>query len=349
MLVKNLKLNNYRNYTKAEIFFDPNLNIIVGKNGIGKTNILESLILISNTKSFRTLNDQDLIKKNTEYLKIECDTKTDNYKVVINQSGKKLYVNNIPIKKTSEFIGRVNCILFKPSDLDLFNQSPKERRRLMDLEIGKVSKKYLDAILTYNLLLKDKNKLLKENNINKTYLDLIEEQMIPKIKTIIEEREEFINSINYFISDYYNKISKKNSSIKIIYKKCCDIDSIKITMEKNREKDLYYHYAYFGPHHDDYEFIMDGYALNSIASQGQTRMVLIAFKLSLMKYIQNKTGNVPILLLDDILSELDIENRERLLKTIPKETQIIITGTDLEGMNIKSNFNLIELKEEQDG
>ena len=347
MSVKRIKLNNFRNYKAAEFEFDPGLNIIIGKNGIGKTNILESLVFISNTKSFRTLMDEDLIKLDEDFSRIICITDDEEYKVVISKDGKKLYVNNIPIKRTSEFIGRLNCVLFKPSDLDLFNQSPKERRRILDLEIGKVSRSYLEAILKYNLLLKDKNKLLKENDIDKTYLSLIEEQMVPNIETILKERIAFIEAISSCISDYYRKISGKDQKIEIVYRKCCEIENVKAAIEKNKEKDLYYHYSTFGPHHDDYEFRMNGLELSSIASQGQTRMVLIAFKLALMEYIRNRSGKVPILLLDDILSELDIDNRERLLGIIPKDTQVIITGTDLSGMDLKSNYNLIELKEEE--
>lgn len=349
MLVKTLNLNNYRNYSSGSFNFDPHLNIIIGPNGIGKTNILESLIVVSNTKSFRTLNDQDLIKKTCEYSRIECLSDDDTYKVVINQNGKTLYVNNNPIKKTSEFIGKINCILFKPADLELFNQSPKERRRLLDLEIGKVSKNYLHAILTYTTLLKDKNKLLKENKIDDVYLNLLEEQMILPIQTIITEREDFIKIINSYINNFYYQISGIKADIKIEYKKCADINHIKEEINKSRDKDMYYHYTTFGPHHEDYVFMMNGYELNSIASQGQTRMVLIAFKLSLVEYIKQKIKKTPILLLDDILSELDINNRERLLNIIPKDTQVIITGTDLNGININSKYNLIKLKEGKDG
>ena len=349
MLIKDLKLNNYRNYKEIEISFDPKLNIIIGQNGIGKTNILESLIFISNTKSFRTLDDSDLIKKGEEYLRIICNSEADEYKAVVNKEGKHLYINDVPIKRTSEFIGKLNCILFKPSDLELLKQSPKERRRILDLEIGKVSKRYLDAILKYNLLLKDKNKILKEQNINDTYLDLINEQMLPNIKIILEERKEFIEIINNSINEYYKKISNSDIELKVIYKKCCETENIKEMLDKNKDKDLYYHYASFGPHHDDFVFMMKDNELTSVASQGQTRMAIIAFKLALMDYIIYKSNKIPILLLDDILSELDIGNRERLLKALPNRAQVIITGTDLLGISIKETYSLIKLKEEEDG
>ena len=343
MLVKKVKLNNFRNYQNDEFEFLPHLNILIGPNGKGKTNILESLIFISNTKSFRTLNDKDLIKKDEDYLRIICQSDTNEYKAVVNKDGKHLYINNIPIKKTSEFIGELNCILFKPSDVELFNQSPKERRRIFDIEIGKVSKEYLNAILEYNLLLKDKNRLLKENNIDEIYLNLINERMIPNIIEIIKGRKEFIEVINYYINDYYLKISGENRNIKVIYKKCCEIDDVENSLKKNQEKDLYYHYASFGPHHDDFEFMMDDYELTSIASQGQKRMTLIAFKLAILRYVYHKTKQMPILLLDDILSELDVKNRERLLDVINEDFQVIITSTDLLGIDVKREYNLIRV------
>ena len=345
MLIKTLSLNDYRNYTNYKVDFEPNLNIIVGSNGLGKTNILESIIVTSNTKSFRTLNDQDLIRKDAEYLKIELLSDTNEYKVVINNKNKSLYINNNLAKRTSDYIGKLNAILFKPSDLEIFTDSPSERREVLDLEIGKVNKNYLRSLLKYNSLLKDKNKLLKELQIDETLLNVIEESMIPNIKVIIEERNKFIENINSNINYYYSLISNTNSKIKINYKKCCEIDEIKETMILSKTKDEYYHYATFGPHHDDYCFTIDGYDVNSMASQGQKRMILIAFKFALINYIQSSINVTPILLLDDILSELDKDNQERLLKIIPNDMQVIITNTDINNIKIEKDYKLIELKE----
>ncbi len=345
MLVSSLKLNNYRNYTNKYINFTPNLNIIIGKNGVGKTNILESLLYVSNTKSFKTLNDLDLIKKGEEYARIECNN-NNKYKVVISQSGKKLYFNDVLVKKTSEYIGKLNCVLFKPSDLNLFNDSPKSRRRLLDIEIGKTNKEYLNNLLEYNLLLKDKNKLLKEENIDLNYLSIIEDKMLNKMKIIIKAREDFFLIINKYLNDYYFKISNQNINLSVVYKKCSDIDDLKENLDKSHDKDKLYHYTSFGVHHEDYIFLTNNQRIEEVVSQGQMRMILISFKLALMEYIKEKINDVPILLLDDILSELDISNKERLLEIIPSDTQVIITGTDLKGMNIKKDFNLIEIKED---
>lgn len=349
MLIKSLKLNDYRNYSNYSVELDPKLNIVIGKNGIGKTNILESIIVVSNTKSFRTSNDQDLIKKGRDYLKIEIETEEEKFKVVINHKTKALYLNDKHIKKTSEFIGKLNAVLFKPSDLQLFSDPPSERRKILDLEIGKTDPKYLYSLLKYNSLLKDKNKLLKELEIDETLLSVINEAMIPQIKNLIIEREKFIADINRHITDYYQKISGLNSKIKLIYKKCCEITDVEAMIIKSKDRDYFYHYATFGPQKEDYCFMIDNYDLNTIASQGQKRMALIAFKFALIKYIEKNTNTIPVVLLDDIMSELDRENQERLLNVIPDNAQVIVTNTDVENINVDKDYKLIELKEEEDG
>lgn len=348
MLIKSIKLNDYRNYDRFSTTLDPHLNIIVGKNGSGKTNLLESVVVTCNAKSFRTQDDQDLIKKEKEFLKIETESDENNFKIIINKNNKSLYINNELIKKTSNYIGKLNSVLFIPSDLNLFDDAPSERRRVLDLEIGKINKNYLRNLLEYNSLLKDKNKLLKEINIDKNLLQIIEDSMIPKIKVLIEERDKFIEGINNYISGYYSQISGQQQTIKLIYKKCCEVEEIQESILEAKDKDLINHCSTFGPHRDDFSFLISGDDVNSIASQGQKRMIMIAFKFSLMKYIENNINTTPILLLDDILSELDEDNQERLLNTLPKSAQVIITNTDIKNININESYKLIEVdKEEQ--
>lgn len=347
MLVKKLQLNNYRNYSQYSVEFDPKLNIIIGKNGVGKTNILESIIVVSNIKSFRTLDDKDLIKKEKECLRILLESDTNKFKVVISNQGRSLFIDNNSIKTSSNFIGKLNAILFKPSDLELFNQSPSERRRLLDVEIGKVSNIYLNELNKYKYLLADKNKLLKELEIDENLLSVINESMIKPIETIITEREKFFEIINKYISDIYQNISNSKDVIQIVYKKCCDKENILENINKTKDKDKYYHYATFGPHHDDFEFKFNNIDINSIASQGQKRMAFIAFKFALIKYIESNINSTPIVLLDDILSELDQDNQERLLNQIPNNTQVIITNTDIKNLKINKEYKLIEIKEEK--
>lgn len=348
MLVKSLQLNDYRNYHNYYLEFDSHLNIITGKNGIGKTNILESILVVSNTKSYRCNDDSFLILKDKDYCRILLKADCGDFKVVISDKNKSLYYNNSLVHKTSEYIGKLNAILFKPDDLQIFNEAPSQRRKLLDIEIGKVNKHYLEAELKYHSLLKDKNKLLKELNMDEILLQVIEESMIPYIKKIIEEREKFFNEINIYISDIYEKISGVKADIRTVYKKCSEIENVESKMKGSKEKDKYYHYATFGPHHDDFYFEMNGYNANDIASQGQKRMLLIAFKFALIEYVIKNSGICPIVLLDDILSELDKDNQERLLNAIPYQCQVIITNTDIKGLYIKSRYKLIELKEEKD-
>ncbi len=239
MLIKELKLYNYRNYARKKLTFDPELNIIIGPNGIGKTNILESIIVVSNTKSFRTNNDQNLIKKDDEFSKIELSSDTDRYKVVLGNKNKSLFINDVLIRKSSEFIGKLNAILFKPNDLEIFVQPPNERRKVLDIEISKVSKPYIEALLKYNYLLKDKNRLLKETEVDETLLEVIDEQMVPLIQTILEERERFFEKINQHLSSFYNRISSGDSEIRIIYKKCCETADIANKLQEAKEKDFY--------------------------------------------------------------------------------------------------------------
>jgi len=343
MLVKSLKLNNYRNYNTYSLDFDPSLNIIIGPNGIGKTNILESLIVVSNTKSFRTNDDINLIKDNEEYARIELKTDSNLFKVVINKENKSLYIDSQLYKKTSDFIGKLNCILFKPSDLELFKQSPKERRRILDIELGKISKTYLNSILKYNSLLKNKNKLLKEEKIDKLLLNTINAMMIPEMEIIIKEREKFFEYLNNNLSIIYKNISNTDLKVNIKYIKCSEINKLQEELDKSIEKDCLYKYATFGTHHDDFAFYINNEEINEKASQGQRRMALISFKIGIAYYIKERLGYMPIILLDDVLSELDIDNQKRLLNIFPSNTQTIITNTDISKIKIERKYKLIDL------
>lgn len=347
MPVERIVLRNYRNYSNKQIVFDKGLNIIIGKNGTGKTNILESIIVVSNTKSFRTNNDQELIKKGTDFARIDVYTRDRTYKVVINKKDKSLFLDDRFITRTSDFIGKLNAIIFKPDDLELYRSTPGERRKILNIEISKINKIYIKSLSRYMSLLKDKNRLLKEFEIDEVLLNVIDESMVPLIETIIEEREKFFETINIHLSDIYHQISGKDSRIKMVYKKCCSKEDIKDELAKARTKDLYYHYSTFGIHHDDYSFLCDGYDANEMASQGQKRMILISFKFALMEYIKQTTGITPIILFDDILSELDKDNQERLLNMIPDDTQVIVTDTDIDDLKIDKEFRLIEIKEEE--
>lgn len=346
MIIKSIDLKEYRNYHHLHVELDPKMNIIIGTNGIGKTNILESLTVVSNTKSFRTNDDQELIHNNEEYARIEVNVDNTIYRVIINKSGKALFINQTAIKRSSDFIGKLNVVLFEPSDLELFGASPRTRRRLIDLELGKTSKDYLNALLVYNKLIKEKNNLLKNEKVDELLLETINERLVAPISKIIRYRQAFIDYINQYISEYFKKISNTEFNIRIDYKKAVESDelAIKEMLKHNIQKDILYRCSTVGPHKDDIIFYFDEHLIVNYASQGQKRMTMVAFKLALIQYIIAKTKTTPVLLLDDILSELDLLNKERMLNMIPPGVQTIITSTDVNGIKLKDEYRLFNLK-----
>ncbi len=344
-MLKHLRLKDYRNFASLQLDFHPRLNILIGPNGAGKTNILESLIVLSNTKSFRGNDDKELIQKGNDACLLELKAK-DKLRIVISKLGKSLFINDEAVSKTSAFIGRFNSLLFKPGDVEIFDQSSKERRKLMDLEIGKIDPSYLRALLIYTKLLKDKNHLLKQEKIDFNYLDILDEAMVEPILEIINKRETFIAYINDCLSDIYFKLAGEKRKISLFYKShfLKDKKAILEKLKDNRQRDLFLRCGCLGPHREDIVFYFDDYLLNSIASQGQKRMTVIAFKMAIMNYIEKTTKEKPLILLDDIFSELDLGNRRRLLNCLSGIGQTIITGTDVLNLNVGSNLRIMEIK-----
>ena len=346
MILNELHLRDFRNYEKLDLTLHPELNILIGPNGAGKTNILESLLVLSNTRSFRCDHDREMIRKDAEYARIEAASTDERFRVLIQKSGKSLFYNGENIRKSSDYIGKLNVILFKPDDLFLFDTSPKERRSVLDVEIGKVSKNYLKQLLEYHRLLQDKNALLKQESINEALLDITEEAMLERILQIDKEREEFFAFLNERIAAAYRQLAGTNEEVSIVYKPCCDgtKEDIRSHFQKNREREKILGFALYGPHKEDYSFQFEHYPASSYASQGQKRMIMIAFKYSLYEYIHEKTKRRPLVLLDDVLSELDQKNRERLFALLP-QAQTILTGTDLQGIDLSRDHRIFQVRE----
>lgn len=346
MYINKISLTNFRSYSALNLEFTKGINIIIGKNGVGKTNILEALTLLSNTKSFRVSEDAKMIKHLKEVAKVETIFNNHHFLIVINQDNKFCYIDKNQIK-SKDFIGRINCVLFEPNDITLFKDSPKKRRRLLDMELSKISKEYLSDSYVYYKILKEKNNLLKKAKIDKILLETLNDSLIEPMYRIIKKRNEFITFINERINDYYHKLTNQNHKIKIKYECCINEISkleIKNKLIKTIEKDLMYKSAYLGIHKEDIKFIFENQEISELASQGQRRMVMIAFKMSLIAYISEILKEKPILLLDDILSELDEFNQSRLFKTIEDDVQTIITSTDIKNVKIDRKYRLIEIK-----
>ena len=349
MIIKNISLRNYRNYEKVDVNFDEKINYFIGNNGQGKTNLLEAILFLSLTKSHRINDDKKLIKDNNNFSKINAliyDEKDIKLETIIHKNGKSLSINNYQINKVSDFIGKLNVILFSPDDLFLFNDLPRERRKIIDQEISKINQKYLFSLNKYKNLIKDKNNLLKNKEIDINYLDVINEQLIDESEVIIKERIKIIEILNKNINRIYKLLSNENNEISIEYKKCIDDvdikDGLKKLYENTKQKDIDYRVASEGIHREDFLFLMGKEPLINIASQGQKRMVVLSFKLSLINYIYQQTNKYPILLLDDVLSELDKNHRERLINLLKDKNQCIITTT--EDIDIDKNIKKFYVK-----
>jgi len=341
--IKQLSLRDFRNYEKFNLELDQGLNLIIGRNGIGKTNILESVVVLANTKSFRCHHDNEMIRKNCEFSRIEAITDDNKeYKIIIREKGKTLFYNNQLCRRASDYIGKINAVLFKPSDLFLFDGPPKNRRNLLDVEIGKVSNDYLNDIILFSKLLIEKNALLK--NGNDSLLEINDQAIVEPILRIKKERENFFNSINTNINSYYHNLSNEDVEIKIVPKLFNGNDKNEVLneLEKIREREKYLGFSLYGPHKDDFSFTISNYPAETYASQGQKRMIMIAFKLAIVKYIESFNKSA-ILLLDDILSELDEANQMRLLENLPLNTQIILTGTEVNKNTLNYQHKLISL------
>lgn len=336
MHVSNLKLHQFRNYEQAAITFSDGMNVITGDNAQGKTNLLESLVYLSLTRSFRINNERRLIKDGCEYADIRCTLHENNeekvLRALITPKGKTLLIDGNAMKKSSDFIGILNVILFSPDDLGWFTASPMDHRRLLSQEIAKISHKYMHALYSYQSLLKQRNIVLKQERVDETFLDTLDEEMAAQEAVIIRARRYFTSQINQNLGSLFHTLSKENHQVQAVYACCMDGNAdrqdIQNMHKENRLKDRQYQTTTAGIHREDFTFDLDGRRAIDAASQGQKRMILLAYKMALHACIENNTGRNAIYLLDDVLSELDLTRQQTLLEMI-RGSQCILTATSI--------------------
>lgn len=332
MYLKNLKLRNFRSYDELDISFNNNVNILFGENGVGKTNIVEAIYLLCTGKSHRDNREADLLKINSKWMRVrgECIRRDGTHTVdMVAQKGqkKRILVNGLAISKISEMLGHISGVIFSPEDLNLVKEGPAERRRFMNIELSQVSRNYFYALNKYNQVLEQRNKLLvsggKEDSID-VWDTLLAKQAVP----IIEARRKFCANISPIAENNYAYISSEKEKLSCIYKSVAignDIEGeIRQKLYENRDMDMKRGFTSVGPHKDDIVIRLGDTDLRYFGSQGQQRTATLALKLSEMELMKQDIGEYPILLLDDVLSELD-ENRQRLLLTKIKDVQTIIT------------------------
>ncbi len=357
MYVSSIRLRNYRNYENQIINFDKGMNIVIGNNGEGKTNLLESIYLLSTTRSHRIDDNKELIRFDCEFGSVEgnviFNNQSSKISVVVHKKGKTLMINNNPVRKNSEFIGKLNAVLFAPDDMNLFDDSPKIRRRLFDIEIGKIYSVYMYSLSNYLKYLKERNNYLK-GNVDRLMLETLTEIMYEPQIQIIKERNNFINRVNKYLSIYYSQISGEEHDLKIEYRSVITEKENEEVMKQQltrlyeniRERDIYLKQTNTGIHREDYVFYLDGRDVSMYCSQGQKRTVILALKMAVVQIIYDIRKEYPVLLLDDLFSELDSNRRYNVLKMLPSSIQTIITTTDAREAELirDKNVNFINIE-----
>lgn len=337
MYIESLALNNFRNYENLDINFSDRINILYGDNAQGKTNILEAVFLSSTTKSHRNSKDRDIIRFGQEESHIRLNLKKRDVCHRIDMHLRKnkpkgVAIDGLPIRRGTELFGLINIIMFSPEDLSVVKDGPGERRHFMDMEICQLSKIYYANLLQFNKVLDQRNNLLKQIAYNPSLgdtLDIWDDQLVSVGKSIIKERSNFLNMMNDIIKDIHKNLTSENESIEIRYSPNVEEDRFEQVLKEKRNIDLKNLSTMTGPQRDDFEVIINGNDVRVYGSQGQQRTAALSLKLAEIELVKKIINDNPVLLLDDVMSELDSRRREALLESINGiQTIITCTGYD---------------------
>lgn len=350
MILRKVKLINFRNYKKLSLNLDKKINIFIGDNAQGKTNILESIYFLALTKSYRTV-DQNLIRKEAVAAKVNGEIKDNSIyrsmSVEISKDSKIVRINNNEVKKISDYITNLNVILISPEDISIIQGTPAERRNFLNIELSQLSRNYIKKYNEFNKLLKIRNNYLKmlykSSNPDRRYLDSVTDNLIEREVDIYKERKMFIDKINERITQIFENITgKKNFKVKYEtnvefseFTDKCISDTLKERYNRNYIKEVENGMTLYGPHRDDLSFILDNDDIKLYGSQGQQKVATIALKLSEIDIFKEVKDSYPIILLDDIFSELDTKSRNKLIGYINRDIQVVITSNDTKGLNKK--------------
>ncbi len=364
MIIKTLDIKNFRNYDHLKLELNDNLNIIYGKNGQGKTNLLESIYILGFTNSHRSFTSDNLIKSEKEKAIIKGKLIKDisyNLEIDLTKTKKQVKIDDKIITKLNDYIEKMNVIIFSSEDLDLIKGSPNERRKYFNLELTQLSINYYSAINDFNKLLKLRNEYLKNLSMNipidLNYFHILTDYLINKSIFIYQMRNKFVEKLNKVCPPIFEQIAgikgfniKYNPSINI---ETFDKEEIKKALEEaynnHLEKEIHLKTTLYGPHRDDFTFNIDSSNLREFGSQGQQKMAVIALKLSEIEIFKDFKKTSPIILLDDVFSDLDNQKKNNLLNHIDNDMQVIITTTDLDSIDKKllSKAKLIHIENGQ--
>jgi DNA replication and repair protein RecF len=352
MYIKNIYLENFRNYEKQLIELNENINVFFGNNAQGKTNILEALYFCAIGRSFRTYKDIELINIKNDESKIKVqyfkNNRDNEIEVVLSKNSKKnIKLNKIKLSKNSELVGNINIVIFSPDDIIILKQSPSLRRKFIDILISQLRPKYLYDLTEYNKIMDQRNAELKNKKLDT--IDIWNEQLAIYAEKIYNSRNEYINKLYEKIKLIQPKITNDKENIRITYKTEFENKEQFIGLLKSSNNlDLLRGYTSHGPHREDFEIYINDKELNIYGSQGQHRTALLALKIAELQIIEEEIGETPILLLDDVTSELDIERINLIFDNI-KKYQVLITCTDINSIlrfeSLTKNIKLYNISE----
>lgn len=341
MKINSIKLTNYRNYTEEKVYFSPNLNVLLGKNAQGKTNLLEAIYFCAVAKSPRTSKESELVNWQKDFAQIMLDYSTrageKKVEITLKKRGKKIVrLNKINILKIADLVGAVKCVYFSPDELKLVKDAPQDRRKFLDTDISQLDKNYFYNLLKYNKILDSRNKLLKEQKdveVIKQTLPIWSTQLAQTGAKIIASRIKFLQKLTLYAMESHAYLTGNSEKLELNYQGVValtekDIEAKLLQqLSLNEEKDLRLGYTTVGPHRDDIEMKVNNIDIRAFGSQGQHRTVALSLKLAELEIFKDECCEYPILLLDDVLSELDIDRQSKLLEKT-KQIQTIMTTTN---------------------
>ncbi|MDP4125557.1 MAG: DNA replication/repair protein RecF [Bacillota bacterium] len=356
MMIKGLRLQNFRNYQDESIQFTPGTNILVGDNGQGKTNILEGIHYLLTGKSYRVQREQELLRWEQNEFHLYGDFLLSNHKVLLEShyrdKKKMVKINKVPCRRLSDFVGTINVIFFSPDDLIMIKGGPAERRRFLDLHIAQMNPGHVSLLNSYNKVIQQKSALLKsyvEKSLKYTQLQLWNSQIIELGERIIRNRANLINCLQIISDHIYNDLSSKREKIQIMYhalgRKTIDeaISDLPRLLNEKLEQEVERQMVLVGPHRDDVHILLNNKPARLYASQGQQRSLVLSLKLAELDLIRQEKGEYPLLLLDDVLSELDCFRRDYLINFIElSRIQTLITMTSGENILDSGTFLRVE-------
>lgn len=347
MKIRELTLMQFRNYEAQTLSFVPGVNVLVGENAQGKTNVVEAIHCIALGKSHRTNKDTDLIGWNAEEASVVADVSYDRHsdrqlRIDLRHGGKRARINGVPQTKMTEYIGHFQVVLFAPEDLQLVKGGPAVRRRFLDMELGQTQVKYLYHLSQYARALQQRNRLLRNpQGLDDAFLDAFDDQLVEHGTQILIRRQHFVLDMRKFSGQIHQLISSNREQFDLRYASTVRVDddepfdeariqdAFQNALEKKRANDIHLGYTSVGPHRDDLVFTLDGQSVQSFASQGQQRTIALSLRLAEIDFIRQEIGEYPVLLLDDVLSELDDMRQRNLVLSMSEKVQTILTTTSL--------------------